>query len=188
MSLTNLPANLPVPVDDGQCDHLEGMRIPDDLYLCNRQGESVNLWHMCKDANVVIYVYPMTGHPDRDLPTGWEQIPGARGCTPQSCSYRDKVSEFSDAGFTVYGCSVQDFSEQNEARGRLHLPFDLLSDAAYALKDKLKLPVFDVGGRKFFRRVTLIIVNGVIVKCFYPVFPPDKDVLHVLDWISENMQ
>ncbi|MEM7114314.1 MAG: peroxiredoxin [Chloroflexota bacterium] len=183
MSLDKLPNNLPVPIDDGGANHLEGMMLP-NVTLRATNGEMVTLDSIA--GKLVIYVYPMTGRPDRALPENWEQIPGARGCTPQSCSFRDHYAELGELNTAVFGLSVQDTDYQNEAKSRLHLPFQLLSDETMQLKATLSLPTMVVAGMELYKRLTMIVENGCIVKVFYPVFPPDKNVDDVLAWLRTN--
>jgi peroxiredoxin len=136
---------------------------------------------------VVLYCYPMTGRPDRALPDGWDAIPGARGCTPQSCGFRDHYAELAALEVQVYGMSAQSTAYQQEAAERLHLPFPLVSDAGLRLTDSLGLPTFEVAGSRFNKRVTLILRDGVIKEYFYPVFPPDRNVDDVLDWLKAHL-
>lgn len=178
--LTTLPADLPVPTDDGAAAHLEGLPLP-SLALPATDGRSVQLAAL--PGLQVIYVYPMTGRPGVPLPEGWDAIPGARGCTPQSCAFRDHHAELAALGAGVFGLSTQDSDYQREAATRLHLPFPLLSDAGLALRDALSLPVFEADGRTLYRRLTLITDAARIVKVFYPVFPPDRNAADVVDWL-----
>ena len=136
----------------------------------------------------VIYVYPMTGRPGVPLPDGWDGIPGARGCTPQSCNFRDHYSELKALNTGVFGLSTQHSEYQREARDRLHLPFELLSDSGLQLKDALRLPTFTVAGMELYKRLTLVTRDGHIEKVFYPVFPPDQNADQVLTWLRENTQ
>ena len=176
-----LPKNLPVPQDDGACDHLAGMTLP-PIGLPSTRGRVVDLSRLAGTA--VVYIYPRTGRPDQELPTGWNAIPGARGCTPQSCAFRDHYEELRRAGAAhVYGISTQDTAYQREAVERLHLPFELLSDAGLELAKALNLPTFEVGGMTLIKRITMIVRDGRIEKVFYPVFPPDQDAERVLSWI-----
>jgi len=183
-NLHELPADLPVPQDDGACDHLAGMTLP-PIGLPSTRGRVVDLSRLA--GTVVVYIYPRTGRPDQELPTGWNAIPGARGCTPQSCAFRDHYEELARAGVAhVFGLSTQDTTYQREAAERLHLPFELLSDAGLELAQALRLPVFEVDGMKLIRRLTLILRDGAIAKVFYPVFPPDRNAGDVLDWLLEK--
>lgn len=182
-NMLELPTDLPVPVDDGACDHLPGMRLP-ALSLPATDGSLVDLSAL--PGRSVVYVYPRTGRPDRALPTGWDQIPGARGCTPQSCAYRDLAAELGALGARVFGLSTQDTAYQQEAVQRLHLPFPLLSDEQLTLATALSLPTFAVDGMTLICRLTLIIDDGTIETVFYPVFPPDADAGKVADWLRER--
>lgn len=179
-NLTQLPADVPVPIDDGAAAHLEGISLP-DLPLQGTDGKTVNLTDL--KGRWVIYIYPMTGRPDVVLPDGWDGIPGARGCTPQSCSFRDHYSELKLLNTGVFGLSVQTTEYQREVRDRLHLPFHLLSDNSLLLKSALRLPTFTVTGMELYKRLTLIAEHGLIRKVFYPVFPPDRNVDEVLEWL-----
>lgn len=172
-----LPEGLPVPVDDGACDHLPGTRLT-AISLPSTAGGKVDL--PAAGRLLVLYCYPMTGRPDRPLPDGWDQIPGARGCTPQSCAFRDLHGEIQALGAQIFGISTQPTEEQREAATRLHLPFPLLSDAALGLASALRLPTFEVEGRRLLRRVTLIVRDGTIETCLYPIFPPDRNAGDVL--------
>jgi peroxiredoxin len=182
-NLYELPRDLPVPVDDGACDHLVGMRLP-SVPLLSTAGRRVDLANLV--GSTVVYCYPRTGRPDQEPPQGWNDIPGARGCTPQSCAFRDHYQTLQHLGARVFGLSTQDTDYQREAVERLHLAFELLSDAALALTRALRLPTFEVESMTLIKRLTLIIDDGRIVKVFYPVFPPDQNAAEVLDWLSRN--
>ena len=177
-----LPNDLPVPEDDGAADHLPGMRLP-SVPLASTSGEIVDLSAL--PGRTVVYCYPMTGRPDRSLPAGWDEIPGARGCTPQSCSFRDHHAELRSLGASVFGSSTQDTEYQREAATRLHLPFALLSDSDLALAGALGLPTFEVDGMVLLKRLTLVIDEGWIEKVFYPVFPPDRSAEEVVEWLED---
>lgn len=179
---SQLPPDLPIPEDDGAADHLPGLALP-DLSLPSTLGDRLNLAEGAGDR-LVAYIYPRTGVPGEPLPVGWDDIPGARGCTPQSCAYRDVVGEFSALGATVVGISAQRPEEQREFAEREHIPFALLSDAELELVAALRLPTFEAAGMTPYRRLTLIAEAGVIVKVFYPVFPPDRDAAEVLRWLE----
>jgi peroxiredoxin len=181
---TTLPANLPVPTDDGACQHLVGMSLP-DIALASTHHALINLSHI--KGRLVIYCYPMTGQPNQALPSGWDSIPGARGCTPQSCAFRDHYAELHLLGAQVFGLSTQSTAYQTEAAERLHLPFALLSDHQFALTDALKLPTFDVDGMRLTKRITLIAYNKRVVHCFYPVFPPDQNAAQVVEWLQQHV-
>ena len=182
-NLTELPKNLPVPVDDGACNHLLWQSLPSSA-LSSTNGRRVDLSAL--SGRVVIYCYPMTGQPGIPLPDGWEEIPGARGCTPQSCAFRDHHQELSELETQVFGLSTQSTEDQMEAVERLHLPFELLSDCDLSFSKTLKLPMFEIEGKQLLKRVTLIAEAGKIVKVFYPVFPPDRNADEVIDWLRNN--
>ena len=181
-----LPPNIPVPQDDGAARHLAGMKLPDLALPATQNAENaaqVNLSSL--KGRTVVYIYPRTGVPGVDLPPGWNDIPGARGCTPQSCSFRDHFGELKRLGVAqLYGLSTQDTAYQQEAASRLHLPFAILSDAELALTKALKLPTFTAAGMTLLKRMALVIDDGVIVKAFYPVFPPDKNAEVVIGWLQ----
>ena len=177
-----LPENLPVPQDDGAASHLKGLRLP-DVALPATDGTSVNLATL--KGRTVVYVYPRTGRPGQALPTGWDAIPGARGCTPQSCGFRDHFAELKRLGVAaLFGLSTQDTAYQREAAGRLHLPFSILSDADFTLTRALRLPTFSVDGMTLIRRMAWVIDDGAISHVFYPVFPPDKSAETVVAWLA----
>jgi peroxiredoxin len=160
------------------------MKLP-SIALPSTRGRTVELSGL--GGTTVIYIYPRTGRPDQEVPTGWNEIPGARGCTPQSCAFRDHHEELKRAGAAqVFGVSTQDTAYQREAVERLHLPFELLSDEKLELARALKLPTFEVDGMTLVKRITLIARNGVIVKIFYPVFPPDRNPDDVLAWLAAH--
>jgi peroxiredoxin len=180
-NLYQLPADLPVPTDDGASNHLPGLRLP-SVPLRSTDGDMVNLATL--PGTTVVYAYPRTGEPDRDVPAGWNDIPGARGCTPQSCGFRDHHTELQALGARVFGLSTQDTDYQREAVERLHLPFPILSDRQLTFTGALRLPTFDFEGNTLLKRITLVIVDGTIVKVFYPVFPPDKNAEEVIAWLT----
>jgi peroxiredoxin len=185
-NLHSLPPNLPIPVDDGACAHLPGMSWP-SLPLRSTRGTWVSLAAV-EAAWLVVYCYPRTGLPDQDPPGGlaaWDSIPGARGCTPQACSYRDHYSELIQRGAQVFGVSTQDTDYQREVVERLHLPFELLSDLELKFAGALRLPTFSVAGQTLIKRLTLVGREGRIERCFYPVFPPDADAGNVLRYVAE---
>ncbi len=177
-----LPANLPVPVDDGGCDHLPGLRLP-SVSLMSTAGQMVDLSRL--RGWTVVYCYPRTGRPDQELPRGWNEIPGARGCTPQSCAFRDHYGQLVTLGARVFGLSTQTTDYQREAVGRLGLPFSILSDADLRLAKALRLPTFEVESMVLIKRLTLVLRDGKIEKVFYPVFPPDKNAEQVIAWLTE---
>ena len=182
-----LPADLPIPLDDGATDHLVGMSLP-TLALMSTFGHAMELGGVLNKGKnkgkLVIYCYPMTGQPDMPLPEGWDQIPGARGCTPQSCAFRDHYQELQALGAEVMGLSVQTAEYQKEMADRLNLPFPVLSDAQYQVQKALNLPTFEVAGMTLLKRVTLIAHNGVIEAVHYPIFPSDSDAAWVLDYLK----
>ena len=181
-----LPDDLPVPVDDGAADHLTGLALP-DIALAATDGSRVNLSRL--SGRTVVYIYPRTGRPGQAMPTGWNGIPGARGCTPQSCSFRDHFDELRALGVRqLYGLSTQDSDYQREAVERLHLPFAILSDADFALQRALRLPTFTVDGMTLIKRMALVIDDGVIAKVFYPVFPPDRSAAEEAAWLQAGGQ
>lgn len=187
MDYLTLPADLPVPEDDGAADHLRGLQAP-GLTLPDTAGRAVRLDSL-GPRRTVVYVYPLTGRPGTDLPEGWNSIPGARGCTPESCGFRDHFQDLLEAGAgRVYGVSSQDTAYQREVVERLGLPFDMLSDPALGLADTLGLPTFEVDGMRLFKRLTLVIRASVIEHVFYPVFPPNEHARQVLTWLRENPQ
>ena len=181
-NLLALPDNLPVPEDDGACAHLKGMNMP-AVALASTSGSKVNLGF--EGGTVVVYFYPMTGRPEAPPMVGWNEIPGARGCTPQSCSFRDLHSDLLGLGVKVYGVSSQSSDDQKEAIQRLHLPFELLSDERFELTSALMLPTFEYQSLRLIKRLTLIIINGSIRKVFYPVFPPNENAANVMAWLEE---
>ena len=182
-----LPADLPVPEDDGAADHLPGLTLP-SAELASTAGGTVSLDGLGRDRpRTVLYVYPMTGKPGVAIPDGWDAIPGARGCTPEACAFRDHHADLAAAGADVYGLSTQSTSDQAEAAERLHLPFPLLSDEATVLAQRpLRLPTFEAGGHARYRRLTLVIAAGRIEHVFYPVFPPDRHAAEVLAWLRNR--
>jgi peroxiredoxin len=179
-----LPPNIPAPQDDGAAKHLPSTKLP-DLALPATDGGLVNLSKL--KGRTVVYIYPRTGVPGVDTLPGWDQIPGARGCTPQSCSFRDHFDELKSLGVAqLYGLSTQDTAYQLEAATRLKLPFTILSDEKLALTKALKLPTFTTAGMMLLKRMALVIDNGVITKAFYPVFPPDKNAEVVIAWLQAS--
>ena len=178
----NLPSNLPVPKDDGAAHHLTGMRVP-EITLSSTAGRRVNLADLAR-ARTVIYCYPRTGAPGQPVPKGWDDIPGARGCTPESCGFRDHYHALRALHVNVYGLSTQTTEYQREAVERLHLPFEILSDADFAVTNALRLPTFDFDGVRLLKRLTLVVNHGKIEKVFYPVFPPDKHAEEVVAWLT----
>jgi peroxiredoxin len=178
-------SKIPAPVDDGGARHLVGLQVP-DLPLPATDGRLVSLARL--SGRTVVYAYPRTGRPDQiAVVDDWDMIPGARGCTPQSCAFRDHHSELLAAGAAhVFGLSTQDTAYQQEAVARLHLPFAILSDEALALTKALRLPTMEVAGLTLLKRMALVIDDGRITKVFYPVFPPDRNAADVLAWLKAN--
>ncbi|HZO71457.1 MAG TPA: peroxiredoxin [Ktedonobacteraceae bacterium] len=183
-NLHELPKDLPVPIDDGACHHLTGLQLP-SIPLRATDGSTVDLAQL--SGLTVVYCYPRTGEPDQAVPEGWDLIPGARGCTPQSCAFRDHYQELRQAGAAhIFGLSTQTTAYQQEAAERLHLPFALLSDEKLAFTHALRLPTFEFAGMTLIKRVTLIVADGKISKVFYPVFPPQQNAAEVLAWLSSH--
>jgi peroxiredoxin len=178
-----LPPDLPAPEDDGAAAHLPGMNIP-PVALPSTAGGEVRLDVL--PGRTVLFCYPRTGRPDQELPPGWDAIPGARGCTPEACGFRDRHEQFADAGARVLALSTQDTDYQREMAGRLELPFEVVSDAELRLVQALRLPTFEVDGMTLVKRLTLIINDGHIERVFYPVFPPDTHAGEVLDWLRQH--
>lgn len=180
----SLPDNLPVPQDDGGCSHLENRPLP-DISLKTTGNRTVNLAHMGLEPTVLFF-YPRTGRPDESAPVGWDKIPGARGCTPQSCGYRDIYGEFLKRRIKVFGVSTRTTKFQQEFVQRVHLPFEILSDSELALIKTLRLPTFEFRGMTLLKRMAWYCNQGKIVKVFYPVFPPDKNAETVLKWVASS--
>ncbi|MBS2537897.1 redoxin family protein [Catenulispora sp. NF23] len=180
-----LPSGLPVPQDDGAADHLPGMPVP-ELALPSTANEDIGLAALGKDRTI-LYLYPLTGRPEEDIPEGWNSIPGARGCTTEACDFRDHYEELLEAGAArVFGLSSQDTAYQQEVVDRLRLPFAMLSDTAFRLAGALSLPTFDFRGEALYKRITLVVRDGAVEHAFYPVFPPDRHAGQVLAWLKEN--
>ena len=182
-NLNQLPTDLPVPQDDGACNHLVGMPLP-NVALLATDGSMVNLSQLA--GRLVIYCYPMTGQPNVPLPEGWDQIPGARGCTPQSCAFRDHYQELQALHANVFGLSVQSTDYQREMATRLHLPFQVLSDEQYQFQKALNLPTFVAAGMTLLKRLTFISQQGRIEAVHYPIFPSDSDPAWVLDYLKSK--
>jgi peroxiredoxin len=174
-----LPEGLPVPTDDGAADHLIGLELP-DLMLESSVG-AVNLRELD-----VIYVYPRSGRPGEPMLPGWDETPGARGCTPQSCAFRDLHGELAKLGVRVAGLSVQSLDDQREFAERNHMPFPVVSDPDLRLGTALGLPTFEISGLTLYKRCTLVAEDARIVKVFYPVFPPDANAGDVLRWLQNR--
>jgi len=182
-----LPPDLPAPVDDGAAAHLPGRRLPALAFGSTRGGEVELAAAAAAARTLVLYVYPRTGVPGQPSPDGWDAIPGARGCTPQSCAFRDHHAELRALGADVLGLSAQPASEQAEFAAREHIPFALLSDPGLRLAEALGLPTFEAGGMRLYKRITLIAgADGAIEQVLYPVFPPGRNAAEVLAWLRER--
>jgi peroxiredoxin len=179
---SRLPADLPVPVDDGAADHLSGSAVP-DVALPSTRGGELSLAGAAAGL-VVVYVYPRTGTPGVPAPEGWDDIPGARGCTPQSCAFRDAEQELARHGASLIGISTQTPEEQAEFAHREGISYPLLSDHGLVLAHRMRLPTFEAGGLHLYKRLTFVAEQGRIVKVFYPVFPPDRNAGEVLAWLQ----
>jgi peroxiredoxin len=183
-NVSELPSDLPAPVDDGACDHLPGLAMP-ALRLASTAGRLVDLAALSA-PRTVIYCYPRTGRPGQPLPDGWDMIPGARGCTPQTCAFRDHHRELAELRAEVYGLSTQTTEYQREMALRLHVPFEVLSDDRLVFADALRLPTFEAGGMRLIKRLTLIVRDQRIEQVFYPVFPPDRSADQVVSWLRRR--
>ncbi|WP_338100372.1 MerR family DNA-binding transcriptional regulator [Mycolicibacterium mageritense] len=182
-----LPADLPIPHDDHAADHLTGSTVP-RIALESTSGRTIRL-DLLGGRRAVIYIYPLTGRPGTDIPDGWDAIPGARGCTPESCGFRDHFRDLLEAGAgRVFGLSSQDTDYQSEVVERLSLPFDMLSDPGFLVADALRLPTFEAGGARLYKRLTMVVRGGVIEHVFYPIFPPNEHAGQVLTWLREHPQ
>ena len=180
-----LPSDLPVPVDDGAADHLRGSRAP-DIALPATDGRQVSLARI-PAPRVVVYAYPRTGRPgEAPLVDDWDTIPGARGCTPETCGFRDHHAKLQSAGAEVFGVSTQDTAYQMELATRLRLPFPVLSDAELELTRAWRLPNLAVAGQTLLRRLTLVLRDGKVERLWYPVFPPDRHAEDVVSWLHSN--
>ncbi len=176
-------STIPTPDDDGAANHLTGAKIA-SVDLPSTTGQNIDLSAL--KGRSILYAYPMTGRPDISLPEGWDTIPGARGCTPQSCAFRDHAQELSQHGVQhIFGISTQDTQYQQEAVERLHLPFPLLSDAGLEFADAMRLPTFQVDEMTLLKRLALVIDDGSVTHAFYPVFPPDQSAQVIIDWLAK---
>jgi peroxiredoxin len=183
-NLNQLPPNLPRPKDDGGAKHLKGMPLP-DIGLPSTSNRIVNVSKV--DAGrIVLYCYSMTGRPDRRLPAGWDAIPGARGCTPETCGFRDHHKDLARLQAEVFGLSTQDTPYQQEMVQRLQVPFEVLSDEQLQFANALRLPTFSVEGVTLVKRLTIIARHHRIEQVFYPVFPPDTHAQAVIDWLKQH--
>ncbi|HEX5894967.1 MAG TPA: peroxiredoxin [Thermoleophilaceae bacterium] len=181
--IQTLPEDLPVPEDDGAADHLINAVVP-AIALKATTGEAIRLDEL--EGRTVLFCYPRTGRPDEELPPGWNAIPGARGCTPEACGFRDAHQQFQELGARVLALSTQSSDYQREMAERLHLPFPVLSDERLELTTALGLPTFETSGWTLLKRLTMVIDDGRIEQVFYPVFPPDTHARDVLDWLRPN--
>ncbi len=179
--LHTLPADLPVPEDDGAADHLFGLMLP-QLTLESTQGP-VSLRALSLER-LVLYVYPRTGRPGEPAGSEWDAIPGARGCTPQSCGFRDHAAELEALGAQVAGLSAQPLAEQAEFAERNHIPYPVIADPELKLAAALRLPTFEFEGATLYKRVTLVVEACAVAKVFYPVFPPDENAAEVVAWLK----
>jgi peroxiredoxin len=183
--LTRLPDGLPVPTDDGAAAHLTGTPLP-PIVLTSTTGERVSLDRL-GPGRTVLYVYPRTGRPGEDPPQGWDAIPGARGCTTEACDFRDHHAELLEAGAArVFGMSSQDSAHQAELVERLRLPFPVLSDSGLVLAEALRLPTFETAGMRLYRRLTMVVKDGLVEHVFYPIFPPNEHAQEVLGWLDKR--
>jgi len=183
-NINELPANLPVPKDDGGARHLHGMPMP-DLELPSTSNRLVNLSKI-NAPRIVVYCYPMTGQPGKALPAGWDDIPGARGCTPETCGFRDHHKDLAKFHAEIFGVSTQTTVYQQEMVKRLAVPFEVLSDEHFAFTKALRLPTFTVEGMTLLKRLTLVVRTHRIEHVFYPVFPPDKHAEEVIAWLEKH--
>ena len=182
--LNELPYGLPRPTDDGACDHLGGMALP-HVSLASTSDRMIDVGAL-GPGRTVIYCYPRTGVPGEALPDGWDAIPGARGCTIQSCAFRDHAAELADLGANLFGISTQATDHQRQMVERLHLTFEVLSDAELSLTTALRLPTFEVDGMRLIKRLTFIVKDNAIEHVFYPVFPPDENAGQVIRRLRDN--
>jgi peroxiredoxin len=173
----------PVPVDDGAANHLAGLAVP-SVRLPATTADELDLAELAREL-LVAYVYPRTGVPGQPLPAGWDEIPGARGCTSQSCAFRDHADDLAGHGAAVVGISAQPLDEQREFAERERIPYPLLSDPELRLASALGLPTFEAEGTRLFRRLTFVARNGRVERVFYPVFPPEENAAAVLAWLAE---
>jgi peroxiredoxin len=181
-SWESLPPNLPAPEDDGAADHLQGAEMP-HLSLPSTAGTELDL-RQESEGTLVLYIYPRTGKPGEPLLPGWDDIPGARGCTPESCSFRDHAADIERLGARVLGLSAQSLEDQHEFAERVGLPYPIISDPELDLAKALNLPTFETSGLTLYKRITLIVREHRIVHVFYPVFPPDEAAANVLNWLT----
>ena len=177
-------SSLPKPIDDGLSDHLLNMKLP-EISLPNQDGRILSL-NRRDTFRLVLYFYPMTGNPNKPLPKNWDNIPGARGCTPETCSFRDNYDELIKLNSIPIGITSQKIDHNKEMTERLRIPFDILSDSSFELTKLIKLPTFAIDEKIFIKRLTIILEKSVIKKVFYPIFPPDLHINDVLEWLKKN--
>lgn len=183
-SWQSFPSDVPKPEDDGACNHLQGTTLP-SVSLPSTSGSPVDLSKL--SGLTILFCYPRTAGPNETVPDSWNQIPGARGCTPQACSFRDASSDFAEHGVArIFGCSTQDTAYQQELRERTHLPYHILSDEKLDLVSALKLPTFEFNGATLIKRMSMAIQDGKIVRVWYPVFPPGESAGEVLKWLKSR--
>ena len=184
MKFTTLPKDLPAPIDDGACGHLLNKTIP-NVGLPNQDGNILKL-NRSDTFRLIIYCYPMTGHPKKTLPKNWNKIPGARGCTPQTCSFRDGYDDFIKLNSIPIGLSTQNVKDIKEMTTRLSVPYDVVSDEKLTFINLMKLPTFNIENRVYVKRMTMIVEKTVIKHVFYPVYPPDLHFTEVIHWLKNN--
>ncbi|MBV8222135.1 MAG: peroxiredoxin [Candidatus Eremiobacteraeota bacterium] len=182
--LRSVPEGLPVPLDDGAADHLRGMRLP-DIELPSTQGGQISLARV-RSRLIVVYCYPRTGRPETPIPAGWDDIPGARGCTPQNCAYRDRAAQLTRFEAALFGLSTQTTEYQREMAQRLGLTYPVLSDAEHRLTNALRLPTFEFEGERLIKRLSFVAVAGIIEHVEYPVFPSDSDAPKIVAWLEQR--
>ena len=184
MEYSDLLKDIPVPEDDGGCNHLPNLILP-EISLPNQDGNDLRL-NRTDTFRIILYFFPMTGRPDRSLPIDWNLIPGAKGCTSQTCSFRDKYDEIISLNTVPIGVSTQSIEDLKEMTTRLSVPFDILSDADLKLKNLLNLPTFSIKEKIYIKRLTLVIEKNLIKKVFYPIFPPENHINELIEWLKTN--
>ena len=184
MNLSILPKDLPMPINDGKCNHLVNKTIS-EISLPNQDGNLLKL-NRTDTFRLIIYCYPMTGHPDKSLPKNWDSIPGARGCTPQTCSFRDSYDDFIKLNSIPIGLSTQSIEDIKEMTIRLSIPYDVVSDQKMTFIKLMNLPTFIIDNKTYIKRITMIVEKSIIKHVFYPIFPPDLHVKDVIHWLEKN--
>ncbi len=184
MEYSDLLKDIQVPEDDGGCNHLANLILP-EISLPNQDGNDLRL-NRTDTFRIILYFFPMTGRPDRSLPIDWNLIPGAKGCTSQTCSFRDKYDEIISLNSVPIGVSTQSIEDLKEMTTRLSVPFDILSDADLKLKNLLNLPTFSIKEKIYIKRLTLVIEKNLIKKVFYPIFPPENHINELIEWLKTN--